>query len=60
MRVQILFITVLISILAWGGSYHVVKTGYHVGQRTGVVPYLQIKHRVHKVADIAWDVVSLQ
>jgi hypothetical protein len=60
MRVQVLIITVLVSLLAWGGSYHVVKTGYHVGQRTGVVPNLQIKHRVNKVANIAWDVVSPQ
>lgn len=58
MKIQVLIISVLVSLLAWGGSYHVAKTGYHVGQQVGAVPNLHIKHRVRKVASMAWDAVT--
>jgi hypothetical protein len=59
MRLQVLIIAVLASFLAWGGSFHVARTGYHVGQRAGLVPNLHIRHRVHEVVDFALDTVAL-
>lgn len=58
MRIQAILITLLVSLLAWGGSYRVVERGYHVGQNVGVVPNLHIKHRVRKAASFAWDAVT--
>jgi hypothetical protein len=58
MRIQVLIISLLVSLLAWGGSYRALETGYQVGQRTGVVPNLHIKHRVRKAADFAWDIAT--
>lgn len=58
MRIQVLIISLLVSLLAWGGSYRAVETGYQVGQRVGVVPNLHIKHRVRKAANLAFDVIS--
>ena len=60
MRIQFFIIAILVSLLAWVGLYHAVRIGAQTFQRTGVVPNLQIKHRVNKVANIAWDVVSPQ
>lgn len=49
MRIQIHIIAVLFCLLMWGGSYHVAKASYHVGQCVGVVPNLHIKHHVRQV-----------
>ncbi len=53
MKIQVIIICTLVSLLAWGGSYRVVETGYQVGQRAGVVPNLHIKHRMRKAVEFA-------
>ena len=53
MRIQVIIICTLVSLLAWGGSYRAIETGYQVGQRVGVVPNLHIKHRMRKAAEFA-------
>lgn len=58
MRIQMLIIMVMVSLLAWGGSYRVVEKGYHIGQSVGAVPNLHIKHRVRKAAGYAWDAMT--